>query len=134
MTMTMPGLHRPLVAAPASAVTKRAGLIRMAADSGHQLLISVGKDQPLIPAYCFARDKRDAAGAKTVHVCMNPGCRGKSWPDFAAMASAHPERGVMTAQAAAHVYGLWSQDPVDPKDASKGVIGLIAPPEPHVEE
>lgn len=132
MTMSMPGAHRPTVAAPA--VMKRSGLVRMVADSSHLLMIRPSKDAEPVGVYCQARDKRDAGKAKTVHICMHPSCSGKNWATFTLMAQAHPERVTMTARAEVHVYGLWSEDPVDPKDPTKGVIGLIAPAEPHAEE
>ena len=132
MSMSMPGAHRPTVSGPA--ISRRAGLIRMVADSKHLLQIRPSKDAEPVGVYCQARDKRDALKAKTVHLCMHAGCAGKTWATFALMAAAHPERSAMEKRGEVHVYGLWSEDAIDPKDATKGVIGLIAPPEPHAEE
>jgi hypothetical protein len=131
--MSMPGAYRPSVAAPAP--TRKSGLVRMIADSSHQLMIRVnGADQPAVAFYKSARVKSDAGKCKTVHVCLHPRCEGKSWPNFSAMSAQHPERAAMAKTGETHVYGLWSEDLVDPKDKAKGVIGLIAPPEPHSEE
>jgi hypothetical protein len=133
MTMSMPGAQRPTAITPA--ITRKTGLVRMQAGASFQLMIRPhGPDQPAVPVYATARAKADAGKVKAVHVCLHPACSGKSWPGFSAMATQHPERNVMAKTGEVHVYGLWSEDPVDPKDKSRGVVGLIAPPEPHAEE
>lgn len=123
--MSMPGQARANIHAPAP--TKRVGLLRMPAGSDH--MITVVTSEGPRGVYCRALPRDAVPKAKTVFICLNPACTGRSWPTYAAMTAAHPEPSVMAKRVEAHVYGLWSEDPVDPKNKDAGVVGLIAPQE-----
>jgi hypothetical protein len=133
MSMSMPGAVRPYAAAPVNALQKRAGLIRMLSGSDHLIPIQP-KDGAPTQIVCKARARLEHPKAKTVHICLNSGCSGKSWPSFALMAAGHPDAHLMAKSGAIHVYGLWSEDPVDAKNPGAGVLGLIAPASPVAEE
>ena len=133
MSMSMPGVVAPRHTAPVNALQKRAGLIRMLSGSDHVITIAQ-KDAAPVGIVCRARARLEHPKAKTVHICLNPGCAGKSWASFALMAAGHPEAHLMQKSGAIHVYGLWSEDPVDPKNPGAGVLGLIAPATPVAEE
>ena len=132
MSMSMPGAVAPRHTAPVNAISKRVGLIRMLSGSDHVITIEQ-KDAAPVGIVCKARARLDVPKAKAVHICLNPGCAGKSWATFALMAAAHPTPDVMAKQGAIHVYGLWSEDPVDAKNPGAGVLGLIAPATPVAE-
>jgi len=129
--MGIPGAVRPTIQGPA--VTKRTGMLRMLAGSDHMLTLRP-KDGPAVRAQVKARDRREVLNAKVVFVCLHHACEGKSWPDERAMRMDHPAPHEMDRVQQAHVYGLWSNDLVDPKDKASGVVGLIAPPEPKTDE
>ena len=132
MSMSMPGAVAPRHTAPVNAISKRTGLIRMLSGSDHIITIEQ-KDAAPMGISCKARVRLDHAKAKAKHICLHAGCMGKAWDTFALMAAAHPTPDVMAKHGAIHVYGLWSEDPVDAKNPGAGVLGLIAPATPVAE-
>lgn len=144
---SIPGQVRPTVAGPA--VSRRTGLLRIAAGSDHMITICP-PDGAAIRMQVKARPRSEVPSAKAVHVCFHARCAGKSWPTWAAMAKDHPEPSKMAQSQETHLVGLWSEDPVGTKVAdcadcksSKsgpcpahhgGVVGLIAPAEPKSDE
>lgn len=60
-------------------------------------------------------------------VCTHDGCREQRWETERDLRIAHPTASVMRSNGAAHVYGLYSDAPMDPEDPDGGCVGLIAP-------
>ena len=133
---------------------RKFGLVRIRESTQHAVTIrEPGK--PGVVIHCHAR-RRDTVpdGAKVVYVCFNHACQGQAWPDERAFKLAHPAQSDMDRQQITHLWGLWSNDPIDPtmpkiadckgcKDekgattcpAHRGpVIGLMAPAEPRVDD
>lgn len=118
MTMNgTPGAVRPYQVAPAQ--KEQTGLVRMTPGSSHLLNLANG------PAYVLARDylavpSNVTAAAK--HFCQHPTCAAKSWASFDEMRVAHGDSGPAGRMAKArerHVYGLWSDQLIDPEAAPK---------------
>lgn len=98
---------RPVVVAPAA--KKRTGLIPMAAESQHNITVSIdGAEQTVV---CTARHREDVPRAKARIICLHERCRGKDWPTVEAMTDAHPQPRDMAKRDEIHVYGMWSDDP-----------------------
>lgn len=102
--------HKTVIA---PAQKKRSGLIPMAPHSQHVLTVRIGDEEKAIA--CVARPREDVPRAKTRILCLHERCAGKSWETTDAMHDAHPQRSQMERAQEAHVYGLWSDDPHDPK-------------------
>ncbi len=124
----MPGAVAPN--APAVVAKKKLGLVPVKPNSGHMITVG-GKDgEPTQRVQTIARDPQTVPGAKSRFVCLHQGCANKSWESEAAMRGDHPEPRTMEKQQVIHLYACYSNDPIDPKDKAKGVVGLIAPASP----
>lgn len=122
---------------------RKFGLVPMRPESTHMLTIrTAGKPTQL--AQVTARPHNTLPeGVKVRCVCLGAGCEGKSWEDTAAMRRDHKPEADMVRLQVIHVWGLWSNEDVNPKvDGCKacsaekagpceahrgGVYGLIAP-------
>jgi hypothetical protein len=62
------------------------------------------------------RDKRLHPYAKTVAICLF--CK-EQWPTEQELLAAHPETNIMVKQEEPHVWGYWSDDPVNPPDKTE---------------
>lgn len=106
-----PNGRREMTKAPAPKV--RRGLIPMLAGSDH--LIALTHAGETTQASCRARDPEDVPGAKADVICLHEKCAGKRWANVEEMAAAHPPKSIMERNSESHVYGLWSNDPSDPR-------------------
>ena len=130
--------------------TKKLGLLRAAANSQHA--VQIGDRLIYTKAHECGVVPRHAEG-KGILICLHPDCmaRGREWVDqytekdpkggkqaliktaFDSMAEIpEHEYAKCVHDGQAHVYAIWYDVPVDPNDASKGVVGLVAPPERNV--
>lgn len=110
-------MHAPAPVADIRAIVpptakRRTGLLPMRVGSTHIITIAHGTPQEA-SLYAVARGSADAEVCATHLVCLHPDCRGKKWPTLTLMHEGHPGSDAMTRADAAHVYGLWSDDPVD---------------------
>lgn len=102
---------RPIVAAT---VTKRTGLIGMRPGSDHMVTLARGTPDER-GVVVRARPSEEGAVVDAAYVCLHPTCSGKSWPGLRELHEGHPAPSQMARDEAIHVYGLWSDVPVDPK-------------------
>lgn len=146
-TASLPGslVH---TARPGPAPDHARGLLRMVPGSKHQITIKPEGGEP-ITMHVTAKDRRAFPKATGVLVCLHERCRGKTFRDDAAILAAHDHLAARQHENEAHVYGMWSDDPINapaadcakcigekgkaPRacaDHSGGVIGLLAPAHP----
>lgn len=140
MTMSMPAPvgpngRRGHVVLPAQKV--RRGLIPMRV--GASFIVTVQGPAGPQQISCVARDPEDVPGVKTEVMCLHEKCEGKRWPTVTAMQQGHPlSKADMEHRQESHVYGLWSDQPMDPEalvplqrdvDAAKKKLAGIDPDE-----
>lgn len=116
-----------LIAAYTKAANERAAVgelytatARKAGRDPHEIVCTIAQD-PTLMEEAFT----DAAHPPT-WVCLNDRCKGQRWADAHALIADHPAE-EMKRRAEPHVYGLWSDVPIDPSAPVVGVLGLIAP-------
>lgn len=102
---------RPAVA---PSVKRRVGLIPMGVGTQHNVPIII--DGETRDVACQARPHEDHPRAKVRLFCLHPNCRGKSWGSRDEMVAAHPQASAMAKREEIHVYGMWSDDPQDPRN------------------
>jgi hypothetical protein len=95
-----------------------AKVTRAAGRNPHEVVCAIAQD-PALMAEAFA----DPAHPP-LWICMHDKCKGQKWGDVRELQNDH---GDADRKQEAHVYGLWSEAPIDPSAPVVGVLGLIAP-------
>lgn len=116
-----------LVSAYTRAANERAALselyattARAAGRDPHEIVCCLAQD-PTLCGEAFADPSHPP-----VWICTHERCKGQRWADPQSMIADHDPK-ELARKAEAHVYGLWSDVPIDPEAPVVGVLGLIAP-------